>query len=442
MTSISELYQLFLQNPVVCTDTRNIIPGSIFFALKGENFNANSFAAEAVEKGCVYAVIDEEPSVANEVTKSEKFILVNDVLKALQDLATHHRKQLKTPVIGITGSNGKTTTKELIYSVLKEKFKCFATKGNLNNHIGVPLSLLSLKKEHEIAVIEMGASKPGDIEELCNIAFPDYGMITNIGRAHLEGMGGVEGVLKTKTELFKHIKSHGKLLFVNADDELLMKHAREFEHFTFGKNGDADVIGKLESGDAELVVKWKTKSNMVETSVASHLPGSYNFPNIMAAICIGSYFGLTKVQINKGIDNYIPTNNRSQLVKSGSNTILMDAYNANPSSVEAALDNFSKINAEKKITILGEMLELGETSLKEHLNIIKLVEKMELTQTYFVGNNYHLLREKFPEHSYFKNVNELMEFLKIHLIHDSFILIKGSRGNKLEKLSEVFNPSL
>ena len=442
MTSISELYQLFLQNPVVCTDTRNIIPGSIFFALKGENFNANSFAAEAVEKGCVYAVIDEEPSVANEVTKSEKFILVNDVLKALQDLATHHRKQLKTPVIGITGSNGKTTTKELIYSVLKEKFKCFATKGNLNNHIGVPLSLLSLKKEHEIAVIEMGASKPGDIEELCNIAFPDYGMITNIGRAHLEGMGGVEGVLKTKTELFKHIKSHGKLLFVNADDELLMKHAREFEHFTFGKNGDADVIGKLESGDAELVVKWKTKSNMVETSVASHLPGSYNFPNIMAAICIGSYFGLTKVQINKGIDNYIPTNNRSQLVKSGSNTILMDAYNANPSSVEAALDNFSKINAEKKITILGEMLELGETSLKEHLNIIKLVEKMELTQTYFVGNNYHLLREKFPEHSYFKNVNELMEFLKIHLIHDSFILIKGSRGHKLEKLSEVFNPSL
>lgn len=436
MTSISALYSLFLQHPVVCTDTRNIIPGSIFFALKGENFNANSFAAEAVEKGCVYAVVDE-----SEFAKGEKFILVNDVLKTLQDLATHHRNQLKTPVIGITGSNGKTTTKELIYSVLKEKFKCFATKGNLNNHIGVPLSLLSLTKEHEIAVIEMGASKPGDIEELCNIAFPDYGLITNIGRAHLEGMGGVEGVLKTKTELFKHIKSHGKLLFVNADDELLMKHAREFEQFTFGKNGDADVIGELESGDAELVVKWKTKSNMFETMVVSHLPGIYNFPNIMAAICIGNYFGLTKEQINKGIENYIPTNNRSQVVKSDSNTILMDAYNANPSSVEAALENFAKIKADKKIIILGEMLELGETSQKEHESVIDLVEKMNLNQTYFVGKNFLSLIEKFPKHNFFKDVNELLEFLNKNPIHDSFILIKGSRGNKLEKLSEVFKPA-
>lgn len=426
-----------MQHPVVCTDTRNIIPGSIFFALKGENFNANTFAAEAIEKGSVFAVIDEP-----EYKKGEKFLLVNDVLTSLQNLAAHHRKQLKIPVIGITGTNGKTTTKELINSVLKEKYNCFATKGNLNNHIGVPLSLLLLTKEHELAVIEMGASKPGDIEELCNIAFPDYGIITNIGRAHLEGMGGFEGVLKTKTELFKHIKSLGKLIFVNADDDLLMENAKGFETFTYGKNESANVVGELVSGDAELVVKWKTKNNMVETIAASHLPGSYNFPNIITAICIGTYFGLTKEQINKGIENYIPTNNRSQVIKSGSNTILMDAYNANPSSVEAALENFKRIKAEKKSIILGEMLELGETSPNEHEHIIALIEKMELAQTFFVGNNFLSLRKKFPKHSYFKDVNELLEFMKKAPIHDSFILIKGSRGNKLERLSEVFNSTV
>lgn len=433
MTSISELYSLFLQHPVVCTDTRNIIPGSLFFALKGENFNANIFASEAIEKGCVYAVIDEP-----EYKKGEKFLLVDDVLKALQNLAAHHRKQLKTPIIGITGSNGKTTTKELINSVLKEKYKCFATKGNLNNHIGVPLSLLALTTEHEFAVIEMGASKPGDIEELCNIAFPDYGIITNIGRAHLEGMGGFEGVLKTKTELFKHIKFYGKLVFVNADDNLLMEHARAFPQFTYGKAENADVIGELVSSEAELEVKWKTKKSANETVVASHLPGSYNFPNIMASICIGTYFGLSTEQIKNGIENYIPTNNRSQVVKSGSNTILMDAYNANPSSVEAALENFSKIKGDNKTVILGEMLELGETSVQEHLHILQLVEGLSLTRAYFTGSNYITLRKKFPHNLYFKDVVELVEFLKKNPIQNSQILIKGSRGNKLEKLLEVF----
>ncbi len=433
MTTISALYELFQQHPVVCTDTRNIIPGSLFFSLKGENFNANTFAAEAIEKGCAYAVIDEA-----EFVRGDKFLLVKDVLKTLQDLAAHHRKQLKIPVIGITGTNGKTTTKELINSVLKEKYECFATKGNLNNHIGVPLSLLSLTKEHELAVIEMGASKPGDIEELCNIAFPNYGIITNIGRAHLEGMGGFEGVLKTKTELFRHIKSHGKLIFVNADDDLLMQHAKGFKCFTYGKSESADVAGGLISGDAELIVKWKTKKDAAETIVASHLPGTYNFSNIMAAICIGNYFGLSAEQINRGIENYIPTNNRSQLVKSGSNIILMDAYNANPSSVEAALENFERIKGENKIIILGEMLELGETSAQEHEQILKLVEKLTLSHCYFVGSNFLALRENFPQHSYFNNVNELVEFLKNNAIKNSTILIKGSRGNKLEKLSEVF----
>jgi UDP-N-acetylmuramoyl-tripeptide--D-alanyl-D-alanine ligase len=433
MTSISELYSFFLQHPLVCTDTRNIIPGSIFFALKGGNFNANTFAFEALEKGCVYAVIDEA-----EEKRGKNFLLVDDVLKTLQDLAAHHRKQLKIPVIGITGTNGKTTTKELINSALKEKYNCFATKGNLNNHIGVPLSLLSLTKEHELAVIEMGASKPGDIEELCNIAFPDYGIITNIGRAHLEGMGGFEGVLKTKTELFRHIKSYGKLVFVNADDELLMKQAREFSQFTYGKTENADVIGELVSGEAELEVKWQTKKNAVETTVNSHLPGSYNFPNIMAAICIGTFFGLSEEQIKKGIEHYIPTNNRSQVVKSGSNTILMDAYNANPSSVEAALENFSRIKGDNKIVILGEMLELGETSAHEHAHILQLIEGMTLTQAYFTGSNYMALHEKFPSHIYVKDVVELVEFLKKNPIQNSQILIKGSRGNKLEKLSEVF----
>ena len=432
MTSIPELYSLFLQHPVVCTDTRNIIPGSIFFALKGDNFNANTFAAEAIDKGCVCAVIDEA-----EYKKGEKFLLVENALRALQDLAAFHRKKLQIPVIGITGTNGKTTTKELISSVLKENYRCFATKGNLNNHIGVPLSLLSFTNEYELAVIEMGASKPGDIEELCNIAYPDYGIITNIGRAHLEGMGGFEGVLKTKTELFRHIKSNGKLLFVNADDELLMQHAKGFEIFTYGRSEEADVIGELVSGDAELVVKWHTKKDKTETTVASHLPGSYNFPNIMAAICIGNYFGLSAEQINKGIENYIPANNRSQVVRSGSNTIFMDAYNANPSSVEAAFENFEKIKSNKKIIILGEMLELGETSQKEHLHILSLTEKMNLQQRIFVGNNFLAFKEKHSQHSFFSDVNELAEFLKKNRLTDSLILVKGSRGNKLEKLMEV-----
>lgn len=432
MTNIGELYQIFLRHPVICTDTRNIIPGSIFFALKGDNFNANNFAADAVQKGCAYAVIDE-----NEYKAGERFLLVENVLKTLQDLAAYHRKQLNIPIIGITGTNGKTTTKELLSSVLKEEYNCFATKGNLNNHIGVPLSLLSLTKEHQIAVIEMGASKPGDIEELCNIAFPDYGIITNIGKAHLEGMGGIEGVLKTKTELFRHIKASGKMVFVNADDELLLKQSAGIGRYTYGTNETADVTGEIVSEEAELVVKWKTKKETRETSVASHLPGTYNFPNILAAICIGNYFGLSAEQINKGIENYFPANNRSQVVKSGSNTILMDAYNANPSSVQAALENFDRMKAEKKIIILGEMLELGITSTHEHEQIMELVGEMNLAQTYFVGTNFLLLKEKYPRYSYFKDVNELSAFLKTNPIQNAVILVKGSRGNKLEKLSEV-----
>lgn len=429
MTGIEQLYSLFKQHPAVCTDTRNIIPGSIFFALKGEKFNANTFAAEAIEKGCVAAVIDEE-----KYKKNERFILVSDVLKTLQALASYHRKQLATPIIAITGSNGKTTTKELMYSVLKQGFNCFATKGNLNNHIGVPLSLLSLTSENNLAVIEMGASKPGDIEELCSITFPEYGMITNIGKAHLEGMGGLEGVLKTKTELFRHVKKYGKALFVNFDDETLMKQAEGFTVVTYGKNIEADTRGELLNEQENLILRWQSKKNQEWNILNTQLPGSYNFPNIMAAVCIGDYFGLSTEQIKTGIENYIPANNRSQTVKKGSNTFIMDAYNANPSSMEAALENFEKIKAEKKITILGEMLELGETAESEHRHILLLTEKMNLSQRIFVGTQFLALKERYPQHHYFKDVGMLNEFLKNNPVESAFILVKGSRGNKLENL--------
>lgn len=433
MTSTKALYELYLKNPVVCTDTRALVNDSIFFALKGENFNANNFAAQAIENGCAYAVIDEP-----EFKENDKFILVEDVLKSLQELAAWHRHQFNIPVIGITGTNGKTTTKELIYSVLKENYRCFATKGNFNNHIGVPLSLLSLTKEHEIAVIEMGASKPGDIEELCNIADPDYGIITNIGRAHLEGMGGFEGVLKTKTELYNHIKKQGKLLFVNADDNLLLDHSKGFKQFTYGSSESADIRGSIVSSIQNLVIKWKPAKDKTETAAESNLPGAYNFQNILAAVAIGNYFQLTNQQIKTGIENYVPINNRSQVVVKGTNTLFMDAYNANPSSVEAALENFEILDTTNKVTILGEMLELGETSEQEHIHVIELVEKMNLSQSIFVGKGFTELSSKYPSHKFYNNVNELADFLKTNPIENSTILVKGSRGNKLEKLAEVF----
>lgn len=435
--SIQKIYEIYKEHPEVCTDTRAIKHGSIFFALKGDNFNGNKFALQALESGCSYSVVDDTSLPVN-----EKLILVNDTLKALQDVSTLHRKTLDLPVIGITGSNGKTTTKELVYSVLSQKFKVYATKGNLNNHIGVPLTLLSLTKEIELAVLEMGANKPLDIDELCNIALPDYGLITNVGKAHLEGMGGFEGVVKTKTELYRFIKANNGLLFVNKDNLILTEKSENIKRKYYGTTAGAEIQGKMIGEFPFISLKWKNETDAVnldeQPEAFSNLTGKYNFENILAAICIGNHFGLSDEQINKGIAEYAPTNNRSQVVYKGSNVLILDAYNANPTSMEASITNFYNMSADKTMLILGEMLELGEESDIEHLSLVSNLRKLNFNNVFLVGSNFIKLKSNFT-YPVFNDVEQLIIELKKMKISDSHILIKGSRKNKLEKVEqEVF----
>jgi UDP-N-acetylmuramoyl-tripeptide--D-alanyl-D-alanine ligase len=424
--SIEELYKIYLQHPAVCTDTRNIKPGSLFFALKGANFNANEFAKEAINKGCSYAMIDEEKYY------TDKCILVNDVLVVLQKLANHHRRQFTIPVIGITGTNGKTTTKELTATVLSKKYKTLFTQGNLNNHIGVPLTLLHLTKEHEMAVIEMGANHIGEIDMLCRIAEPDYGIITNIGKAHLEGFGSYEGVIKAKSELYKFIKEKGGELFVNADDELLMRLC-EGIYFTYGTSERADIRG-IQDAKSFLA---KGKIEMIdgeEIEISSSLAGSYNFYNILAAACIGFYFEIAPKEIKEAIESYIPSNNRSQIVKKGSNTIWVDAYNANPSSMKMAIENFADFNTPGKILILGDMFELGDDSLKEHQMIADLIEKMNNWEgVYLIGKEFSRVKSSARV---FTTSEELIKWFSLNPLKNATVLLKGSRGMKMENILE------
>src|SRR5690606_7899062 len=356
---IDELYRLYRQYPRVCTDTRNILPDSIFFALKGERFNANTFAEEALSLGARYVVIDEA-----QYQKDERYILVDDVLQALQQLANHHRKQLHIPFIGVTGTNGKTTTKELLYAVLSQKFRVLATKGNLNNHIGVPLTLLSISEDVEAAIIEMGANHPEEIAFLCGLAEPTHGLITNVGKAHLEGFGSFEGVKKTKGELYDYLKSHDGVLFLQADNAHLveMEQARGVNKVVrYGFSEGNDIIGRLEIANPFLTVSWH-KNGGTDYKITTHLTGSYNTENILAAVAVGDYFGLTATEINAGVEGYVPTNNRSQITKTADNTVIADYYNANASSMAAALDNIAVIAGNKKVIILGDMFEMGEES--------------------------------------------------------------------------------
>lgn len=421
---IEELYKIFLQHPVVSTDTRNIQAGSLFFALKGANFNANEFAKEALSKGCSYGIIDDEKYY------SDKCILVPNVLETLQKLANHHRKQFTIPVIGITGTNGKTTTKELTAAVLSKKYNTLFTQGNLNNHIGVPLTLLKLKKEHGMAVIEMGANHVGEIDMLCRIAEPDYGIITNIGKAHLEGFGGYEGVIKAKSELYKYIKEKTGELFINADDDLLMSLS-EGVYFTYGMSRAADIRGFQDA--ASFLAKGKIEMiDGDEIEVTSSLAGSYNFYNILAAACIGFYFEVSPEQIKEAIEAYIPSNNRSQIEKKGSNTIWVDAYNANPSSMKSAIENFAAMNTSKKVMILGDMFELGNESPKEHQVIADLIDKNgNWSGVYLIGNEFS--RVKSSAHL-FHTVDEFMKWFSEHPLKDSTVLIKGSRGMQMERI--------
>ena len=415
--NIDKLYSIFKQQPLICTDSRKIIQGAIFFALKGENFNGNKYALKAIQDGCRFAIIDEE-----EYKTGKNTILVKNALETLQKLAQFHRQQLTIPIIGITGTNGKTTSKELINSVLSSELNCYATKGNLNNHIGVPLNLLEINAKHEIAIIEMGANHQKEIEFLCNIAKPTHGVITNIGTAHLEGFKNLDGVIKTKNELFQFIAKNKGHLFVNAEDELLLNLSNTIEKTTYGYKGD--ISGEINATTPLVHVNYK------DSIIKSHLIGDFQFNNIMLAICIGDYFNISNDNMQQNIENYIPSNNRSQIIETKNNTLILDAYNANPSSMKAMLVSFSKQDYTNKICILGDMLELGEYSKKEHQKITALCKELNLS-CYFIGGEF-----KKVNNDAFKNRQDFEEHIQKETIRGKTVLLKGSRGIGLEKLIE------
>jgi UDP-N-acetylmuramoyl-tripeptide--D-alanyl-D-alanine ligase len=419
------LYQHFLACNSVCTDTRKISENCIFFALKGDNFDANTFTNEALAKGAKYVVID-NPNY----TIEGKTLLVKDSLVALQKLANHHRKELNSKIIALTGSNGKTTTKELIHTILSKKYSTIATIGNLNNHIGVPLTLLRLTKETEIGIIEMGANHQKEIEFLCEITEPDFGYITNFGKAHLEGFGGIEGVIKGKSEMYTFLQNNNKLVFVNLDDAIQEEKTNHINRYTFSKEKDANI--KIDSIEANPMVKISFE----DTTIQSHLIGLYNANNINAAIAIGKYFEVANTQIKEAIENYIPENNRSQLIKKGTNEIILDAYNANPSSMQVAIENFKQLNHNKKIAILGDMFELGKESLEEHKKTIELLIKESTITTYFIGKDFYTNKIEEKNKHFFEDFASFATYLQSIQITNSLILIKGSRGMALERTLE------
>ncbi|MGC1633302.1 MAG: UDP-N-acetylmuramoyl-tripeptide--D-alanyl-D-alanine ligase [Gelidibacter sp.] len=424
---IETLYQHFKKCTVVCTDTRKIEKDCIFFALKGDNFNGNQFASNALTSGAKYCVVDEK-----QYATDDRYIVVENVLDALQELATFHRNQLNALIIALTGSNGKTTTKELINAVLSQKYKTTATQGNLNNHIGVPLTLLQMSEATEIGIVEMGANHPKEIELLCKIAQPDYGLITNFGKAHLEGFGSIEGVIKAKSELYDYLKVHQKTIFVNENDPLQVKQSEDYDQvYTFGLLTSANTM--LEIIDTQPYVTLRYNNSIIK----SQLTGNYNFNNIAVAIAIGSYFKVDPKDIKSAIENYTPTNNRSQILKKGSNTIIMDAYNANPTSMMAALENFKQLQQRHKVIFLGDMFELGQTAESEHQFIVDYLEKNDLGAVYLIGKNFFKTKvnlEKIKKHETF---DDLKLYLQNHTLKDSFLLIKGSRGMALERILEL-----
>ncbi|MCX2679663.1 UDP-N-acetylmuramoyl-tripeptide--D-alanyl-D-alanine ligase [Galbibacter sp. EGI 63066] len=419
---IEELHRIFLNTNGVVTDTRKIEKNTIFFALKGANFNGNQFAKDALDKGADYAVIDEK-----EFQISEKTILVEDVLKSLQQLANHHRSFLKLPIISLTGSNGKTTTKELINAVLSKKFNTVATKGNLNNHIGVPLTLLSMDKSTEIGIVEMGANHLKEIESLCKITHPDFGYITNFGKAHLEGFGNIEGVIQGKSELYDHLISNNKTIFYNSDDPIQTEKLKNYEKkFGFSTTNNGDVEIHLDKTAPFVCITAQG------ASINSRLIGSYNFTNIAAAVAIGLYFNIPMTKIKEAIRDYTPTNNRSQILNTEKHKIVMDAYNANPSSMKVALENFKAMNGDNKVIILGDMFELGSESEKEHQNIAELAIAMNFEKVLLIGENFYRTKTSASK---FNSFEELKNYLvKNPLPNDSAILIKGSRGMALERV--------
>ncbi|GAB2777893.1 UDP-N-acetylmuramoyl-tripeptide--D-alanyl-D-alanine ligase [Salinimicrobium soli] len=423
--NIQELHGLFLNSSGINTDTRKIQKNSVFFALKGDNFNANEFATEALEKGAAYAVIDEEPA-----EKDPRLILVPDALQTLQELATYHRDYLKIPILALTGSNGKTTTKELINAVLSSSFNTVATAGNLNNHIGVPLTLLSMTDSTEIGIVEMGANHQKEIEFLCELAKPDYGYITNFGKAHLEGFGGVEGVVKGKKELYVHLKAAGKKLFLNLDDPKQREELSYKNTFSFGESLDADIQ-----------LSYLSKSSFAgiqvgDMEIQGQLIGAYNARNMAAAYAIGAFFEVPVAKIKTALENYVPANNRSQIINRNSNRIILDAYNANPTSMAAALENLDSMEGDHKVVILGDMFELGPSAEEEHQQIANKLEGLKLEKIYLVGENF--FRTQTSEKIYkYRSFQDFSSNFHPEDISGSLMLIKGSRGMALERVLEL-----
>ena len=425
--SIIDLYDLFIHNPQITTDSRNCPKGSIFFALKGDKFDGNQYAGKALASGCVYAVIDNPDYYIGERT-----ILVDNVLKTLQQLAHHHRKVLGLPIIGITGTNGKTTTKELLAAVLSTKFNLLYTEGNFNNHIGVPLTLLRLTHDHEMAVIEMGASHPGDIKELVDIVHPNYGIITNVGRAHLEGFGSFEGVIRTKGELYDYIRRSKGKIFIKKENEYLQSIAKGIEQITYGNGDDAFASGQVVSCDPFLVFNWKQQGKL--HTVETHMIGSYNLDNVLAAVAVGRFFKIPAERISRAIAAYEPTNNRSQFKKTDNNELIIDAYNANPSSMKVALDNFITMPVQPKAIILGDMRELGPTSDELHAEVVAQIKKGQFDKVFLCGEHFSKVGKEF---SPFATTEAMVEELRKQPLKGYHILIKGSHSMGLEKLVDI-----
>lgn len=425
--NLNELYELFLHHEKITTDSRHCPTNSLFFALKGERFDGNQYAAKALEAGAAYAIIDNP-----EYLSGDRMILVDNVLDCLQQLAHRHRKALGIPVIGITGTNGKTTTKELLASVLATKFNVLATEGNLNNQIGVPLTLLRMNPYHEIAVVEMGASHPGDIEELVHIVAPNYGLITNVGCAHLEGFGSFEGVLHTKGELYDYLRPTNGKIFINQENKDLMGIAHGLEQITYGQHEGAFAVGHVVESNPFLTFDWKQqgKIHVVET----HLVGAYNIDNVLAAVAVGRYFKIPAERISRAIAAYEPTNNRSQYKKTERNALIIDAYNANPTSMKAALDNFASLPVHPKAVVLGDMLELGKTSDELHGGIVRQLQAEAFDKVYLCGQHFARTADSFPS---FTTTEELIAALRQDKLEGYHILIKGSHSMGLENVVEL-----